>query len=45
MAPLKSLRELLQAVNPPWKKKDLDAVEARLSRVGIFSIQERGEQI
>ena len=40
MAPAKSLRELLQAVRPPWKKKDLEAIEARLSRLGIFSVQE-----
>jgi len=43
MAPSKlpnSLRDLLNLVDPPWRKKDLEAIEARLCRVGITSVAE-----
>ncbi|CAK9002707.1 unnamed protein product [Durusdinium trenchii] len=42
MAPPNSVRDLLQLAQPsrPWRKKDMEAIEARLSRVGITSLQE-----
>ncbi|CAL1135864.1 unnamed protein product [Cladocopium goreaui] len=40
MAPPNSLRDLLHLVQPPYRKKDLEAIEARLCRVGITSVAE-----
>eukprot|EP00439_Symbiodinium_sp_Y106_P007972 s5972_g1.t1 len=34
------LRDLLQLARPGWRRKDVEAIEARLSRVGITTVSE-----